>query len=235
MKRDEHEFNPAIIVMAKVPRAGMVKTRLRPFLSDAQCAELAVCFLKDTVAKAAQITSNIIVAFSPAEDRKEIAALLPLDIILIEQKGLNLGEKLASAIRGSENRGFNPVITIGTDSPTLPLNILRSAVESFHNSKTDLVLGASSDGGYYLIGMRKLIDELFENIAWSSESVYRETVENARRSGIKNLRELPVWYDVDYPAELIRLQNEVAADEGLREIIPETFQWLISQESLFKA
>ncbi len=235
MKSTDPKFNPAIIVMAKVPRAGTVKTRLRPFLSDEQCAEIAVCFLKDTVAKAASTVPNVIVAFSPPEHRQQISRLLPNDVILIEQKGDDLGERLVSAIREAENRGFNPVITVGTDSPTLPLNILHSAVESFRDSAVDLVLGASEDGGYYLIGMRQLLAEMFEKIAWSSESVYRETVANARRTGIVNLREMPVWYDVDTAAELIFLREEIIADEeNLRELIPATYHWIISNESLFR-
>ena len=233
MSENSNKFNPAIIVMAKVPRAGTVKTRLRPFLSDEQCAELAVCFLKDTVSKAAKIVQNVFVAFSPAEYQKEIAALLPDDIFLLEQKGNDLGERLASAIENAENRGFNPIITIGTDSPTLPLNILRSAIESFFEPETDLVLGATEDGGYYLIGMRKLIRGIFENIAWSSDSVYRQTLESAQRGGIKNLLTLPKLYDVDFPSNLVYLQNEVKMNENLREIIPETYQWLRAHESLF--
>lgn len=235
MKSTNPKFNPAIIVMAKVPRAGTVKTRLRPFLSDNQCTEIAWCFLQDTVSKAALIVPTVIVAFSPPEHRKEIHALLPKNnFILIEQKGDDLGERLVSAIREAENRGFNPIITVGTDSPTLPLNILHLAVENFRDSETDLILGASKDGGYYLIGMRKLISELFEKVSWSSELVYRETVENARRIGIKNLRQLPVWYDVDTSVELLFLQREVVADEKLRELIPATFRWIISNESLFR-
>lgn len=233
MKRTSNEFNPAIIVMAKVPRAGEVKTRLRPFLTAEQCASLAVCFLKDTVANAAKISSNIIVAFAPPEQRTEIESLLPDEIVFIEQHGSNLGERLKSAIKDAENLGFNSIITIGTDSPTLPLKTLQSAVESFLEPAADLVLGATKDGGYYLIGLRKSIPEIFENVSWSSANVYRETIEKAKSVGIENLIELPAWYDVDVPADLIFLRDEIFADETSPRRVSETYRWLLAHRDLF--
>lgn len=233
MQQTSNEFNPVIIVMAKVPRPGEVKTRLRPFLTDEQCASLAICFLKDTAANAAKISPNVIVAFSPPEQRTEIETLLPAKTVFVEQYGGNLGERLKSAIESAENLGYSPIITIGTDSPTLPLKTLQSAVESFRESEIGAVLGATKDGGYYLIGLRKSIPEIFEDVSWSSESVYRETLEKAKSVGIENLVELPVWYDVDVPADLIFLRNEVFADETLPRRVPETYRWLLAHRDLF--
>ena len=76
------EFCPAIIVMAKVPQAEYVKTRLRPFLSDEQSAELAICFLQDTISNVKSATENIIVAFAPADGREKLEAILPEDLII---------------------------------------------------------------------------------------------------------------------------------------------------------
>ena len=91
MQQTSNEFNPVIIVMAKVPRPGEVKTRLRPFLTGEQCAALAACFLKDTAANAAEISPNVIVAFSPPEHRTEIESLLPDETVFIEQHGSDCG------------------------------------------------------------------------------------------------------------------------------------------------
>lgn len=233
MKRTSNEFNPVIIVMAKVPRAGQVKTRLRPFLTDEQCASLAICFLKDTVANAVKAAPKVVVAFSPPEDRKLIESFLTNEIILIEQQGNDLGERLESAIESAENLGSSPIITIGTDSPTLPLKTLTAAVESFRESEIGAVLGATKDGGYYLIGLRKSIPEIFENVSWSSANVYRETIEKAKNVGIENLIELPVWHDIDVPADLIFLRDEIFADKTSPRRIPETYRWLLAHRDLF--
>ena len=230
---NSNEFRPAIIVMAKVPLAGSVKTRLRPFLTDDQCCSLAACFLKDTVSNALKVTPNVIVAFYPPEGRVKIESLLTGEITLVEQKGDDLGERLASAVTHAEALGFGPVSAIGTDSPTLPTAILKTAVESFRESDIDIVLGGTCDGGYYLIGLRKMTPGIFHGISWSSERVYRETIENAKQIGLMNLVELPVWYDVDTPADLVCLRNEVVADETSREQIPATFEWLLAHKSVF--
>ncbi len=81
--------------------------------------------------------------------------------------------------------------------------------------------------------MRKSIPEIFENVSWSSANVYRETIEKAKSVGIENLVELPVWYDVDVPADLIFLRNEVFADETSPRRVPETYCWLLAHRDLF--
>lgn len=220
--------------MAKVPIVGLVKTRLRPFLTDEQCCSLAACFLKDTVSNALKVTPNVIVAFYPPEGRAEIESLVTGEITLVEQKGDDLGERLASAVTHAEALGFGPVSAIGTDSPTLPSEILKTAAESFRESEADLVLGGTRDGGYYLIGLRKMMPGIFHGVTWSSENVYRETIENAKRIGLKNLLELPVWHDVDVPTDLVALRNEVLADANLQRQAPKTFMWLLSHKHVFE-
>ncbi|CAN5146851.1 TIGR04282 family arsenosugar biosynthesis glycosyltransferase [soil metagenome] len=191
--------------MAKAPGAGSVKTRLRPFLTGEQCASLATCFLKDAVSNAVKAVPNVIVALSPADGRAEIESLLGREIALVEQKGNDLGERLASAVMHAERLGFSPIIAIGTDSPTLPPSFLTNTIESFRESDTDIVLGGTRDGGYYLIGLRKMTPGIFDGVSWSSEHVYRETLENAKRIGLSNRVDLPIWHDVDVPAVLVAL------------------------------
>lgn len=219
--------------MAKVPRAGFVKTRLQPFLTDEQAASLAACFLRDTVSNAGRITPDVIVAFTPPDGRGEIAALLPeSDSPLIEQKGDDLGKKLESAIGYAAIKNFNPIIIIGADSPTLPSDYLQTAVESFNSGKTDIVLGATDDGGFYLLGLRKNHPNIFDKIAWSSASVFEQTARNAKRQKLR-LNQLPNWYDVDTPADLFRLREEMLADKKFRHQAPQTFQWLTAHSKLF--
>lgn len=228
------QMNPAIIVMAKIPQIGTVKTRLRPFLSAENCAELAGCFLQDALSSAAQISENIIFAFSPAELKTEAEAIFAANVKLIEQNGFDLGERLFNAFLDAENLGFSPLIAIGTDSPTLPPSVLQSAIKSFYNLENDLILGATDDGGYYLIGLRKPVKEIFADISWSSAKVFQETVEKANLLGMKSLTELPVWYDVDLPDDLMRLNDEVSKDEYLPKRLPNTAKWLRENAELFE-
>jgi rSAM/selenodomain-associated transferase 1 len=227
------EVCPAIIVMAKVPRAGFVKTRLRPFLSDGQAAELAVCFLQDTISNIKSASQNIIVAFAPSDGRALLKSILPEDLTLIEQNGDDLSERLESAIEYAESRKFSPIIVIGADSPTLPAEFIETALESFKSDETDIALGATEDGGFYLIGLRAKHSGLFENIAWSSSSVFAQTKANIELLEL-NLFQLPDWYDVDTPNDLIFLRNEILGDKNLQQAAPETFRWLLSNSDLFK-
>ena len=219
--------------MAKVPRPGLVKTRLRPVLSDAQCVELATCFLKDTVSKAQTISENIILAFSPADGKNELEVLLPDKLIMIEQQGNDLGERMQSAFQFAENKGFSPIIMIGTDGPTLPPDFIRQAFRSFENKHTKSVLGGTKDGGYYLIGLRQWTDGLFKNVEWSSEKTFRETAENARKIlGCEPLQ-IRSWYDVDTPQDLKMLFEEYLENNNFKQAAPNTAQWLEKNRRLF--
>jgi uncharacterized protein len=233
MNQISTQFNPAIIIMAKVPQIGTVKTRLRPILSAEQCAEIATCFLQDTIANASQVFQNIIVAYSPAELKTEIETLIPSKITLIEQTGNDLGERMFFAFQGAENMAFSPIITIGTDSPTLPIQVLQNSIDAFRDPENDLVLGSTEDGGYYLVGLRKSNKEIFTGISWSSEKVLTQTIEKAKSIGIRHLTKLKGWYDVDLPDDLIRLRNEILSDESLQKRLVNTAKWFSENDKLF--
>lgn len=234
MNKNSKKSRPAIVVMAKFPSAGQVKTRLSPFLSDDQSASLAACFLKDTIAKVRQVTGNIIVAYSPAGAGEQLKALLPDGdgLRMVAQKGNDLGKRLESALLYAESEGFSPVIVIGADSPTLPPEFVKTAIESFKSNETDIVLGATRDGGFYLVGLRQNYAELFENVAWSSDLVFGQMMRNVERLGLR-LSKLESWYDVDTPDDLLRLRNEMLADENGRQPAPKTYEWLARNARLF--
>jgi len=226
------EFCPAIVVMAKVPRAGEVKTRLRSFLNDEQIVSLATCFLQDTISNCSSITPNVIVAFTPRDERETLESILPENLLLIEQRGNSLGERLESAVEYAAKQNFNPVIIIGADSPTLPKEFIEAAIESFKSDETDVVLGATRDGGFYLIGLRKNHFGIFENVAWSSAFVFKQTAQNVESLGLR-LTKLSRWYDVDTPDDLVFLRNEMLRDKNVPQVAPKTYQWLMSHAELF--
>jgi uncharacterized protein len=217
--------DPVIIVMAKAPRPGEAKTRLVPALSEGAAASLAACFVQDTVWKARQVVRHVIVAFTPLEGRAVFAPLVPTDVTWAEQKGNGLGDRLAGAVEEASARGFSPVLVVGTDCPTLPISCLETAVRLLDSGHADVVLGPTDDGGYYLVGLRQPSRSLFDNVPWSTPRAYAETANNARRAGLR-LRPLRQWYDIDTPADLVRLRGELDADETTQSRAPATFRWL---------
>ena len=111
---------------------------------------------------------------------------------------------------------------IGTDSPTFPAQFITQAFEML--SETDAVLGETADGGFYLIGLRKLKKEIFETIEWSSPKTFEQTARNIENLNLK-LSFLPNWYDVDTPDDLKRLKKDLSKNPS---IAPKTFEFLKS-------
>ncbi|HYE73960.1 MAG TPA: TIGR04282 family arsenosugar biosynthesis glycosyltransferase [Blastocatellia bacterium] len=218
--------------MAKTPRAGLVKTRLRPFLSDEQIVSLAVCFLQDVISTAKQVTPDIILAFAPPDGREMLESLFGTEVELIEQSGNDLGQRLEAVIKFAEQKSFSPIIVIGADSPTLPVQYLRQAIAGFDSEDVDVALGATRDGGFYLIGLRQSHQTLFDHISWSSEFVYQQTSANIERLGL-SLFSLPDWYDIDTPDDLFHLRDEMLSNETSRQQATKTYQWFLSHSELF--
>ncbi len=211
-----------IIIMAKVPIAGTVKTRLQPFLSVEQCTELAECFLRDTVSKAKSLSNELIIAYTPGEKRDVLLAILPNEQIFIEQKGVNLGDKMFHAFEFAFSQNSDAIVMIGTDSPTFPAQFITQAFEML--PETDAVLGETADGGFYLFGLRKLKKEIFETVEWSSPKTFEQTARNIENLDLK-LSLLPNWYDVDTPDDLKRLKKDLSKNPS---IAPKTFEFLKS-------
>ncbi len=186
---------PVIIVMVKAPVAGFAKTRLTPPLSPSDAATLALCFVQDVINSALRIIANMIVAFAPDDGRAMLEASLPNQLLWVNQEGDDLGERLNSLIAYAGNLGFSPIIVLGADSPTLPPSFIETASDTPAGDRTDVVLGPTTDGGYYLVGLRKTFPNLFHNIAWSTARTFDQTAHNINQLGL-HLFELPQWYDV---------------------------------------
>lgn len=210
--------------MAKFPVPGAVKTRLHPILSPVKSAALAAAFLRDTENKAKAVCDKTILAFSPPEKRKELSDLLQYEHIFIEQKGADLGEKIFNAFEFAFSTDSDAVVMIGMDSPTLPADFIEQAFE-FLETNSDAVLGKTEDGGFYLIGLRAVRRDIFEKVAWSSEKTFDQVRRNIMNLDL-HLREVPVWYDVDMPEDLEKLQRELLTGENARRRASETLKWL---------
>jgi uncharacterized protein len=199
----------ALVIFAKAPLVGQVKTRLCPPLLPEEAAELARCFLVDMVERACRLpTVQVYLAITPAESEPLFHSLLPFPVEYVVQRGVSLGEREYNVFDDLLQRGATCIVLIGSDIPTLPLSHLQEAFNHLEDSRGDAVFGPSSDGGYYLVGMRVLHPELFENIPWSTPSVMAETSAQARKHDL-NITFVPSWHDVDDKDDLSRLVIEL--------------------------
>jgi rSAM/selenodomain-associated transferase 1 len=199
----------ALVVMAKAPKPGRVKTRLSPPLTLEQTAALNVQFLRDTTENLATIPGAAgLISYTPVGDEALFAGLLPETFALVAQRGDGFGERLLAAAEDVLAIGYGSVCLIDSDSPTVPGGAFYRAVEGLSEPGDRVVLGPSNDGGYYLIGMKRAHREPFERITWSTGSVLEQTVEQCREAGLDVVM-LPTWYDVDDEATLEMLTAEL--------------------------
>jgi rSAM/selenodomain-associated transferase 1 len=216
--------------MAKVPSAGNVKTRLQPFLSSDECAALSEAFLQDAVNKAKTVCENVILAYTPPSEINSLKKFLPPENLSVEQTGNDLGEKMFNAFKFAFGQKSDAVVMIGTDSPTFPFDFIEQGFE-FLETNSDVVLGKTEDGGFYLIGLRKLEKAIFENVAWSSPETFEQVFENAHELKL-HLREVPAWYDVDERKDFEKLRGEILHNSNAQRRAPKTFE-LIKQWEKF--
>jgi len=205
----EAERPVGLAIMAKAPRVGAVKTRLCPPLRPPEAAELASCFLLDTVERVRGVAGvQPLMAYAPLEAQAHFREAAP-GFPLIPQRGRDLGERQDRLVQDVLALGLQAVLIIGTDSPTLPRECLDEAVGLVMAPDVDVVLGPTEDGGYYLIGLRAPCPALFEDMPWSTPALLSRTLERAQHLGLRVVC-LPTWFDVDTGADLERLRAELA-------------------------
>ena len=227
----------ALALMTKAPRAGQVKTRLVPPLTNEEAARLNRCFLQDTAAAIAvccsdRIPPNLcrsivhgIAVYTPVGAESDYADILPADFSLLPQRGEDFGERLYFAAEDLFRSGFKAVCLIDSDSPTIPAGNFNKAIQLLSLSGDRIVLGSCDDGGYYLIGLKRLHREVFEQIDWSTERVFEQTRQRATEIGVE-VRELPRGFDVDDRATLHRLCDELLGENARDGVAPRTQEFL---------
>lgn len=191
----------ALVVFAKAPIPGQVKTRLCPPLTPDEAATLHGSFVLDTLERSkaavamlklpldrylACAPSSTLVFFKIMEERQGVR--------LIDQVGDDLGARMNQAFETMFARGYKRALIVGTDVPSLPLEHYKQALALLETN--DLVLGPALDGGYYLIGLKRDAPDLFSGIPWSTDRVLALTQERAAKFGLKSAL-LPSWRDVD--------------------------------------
>ncbi len=205
----------ALVVMAKAPRPGTVKTRLCPPFTPEQAAELNICFLKDTTQNLANIAAAGraagLISYTPLGDETLFNDLLPSTFSLLPQRGDSFGERLFLTAQDALACGYGSVCLIDSDSPTVPTAAINTAIAALSRPGDRIVLGPSNDGGYYLIGLKRPHRVPFQNINWSTNTVAAETRARCQAAYI-DLVELPLWYDVDDESSLRILAVELLED-----------------------
>jgi rSAM/selenodomain-associated transferase 1 len=208
--------NAALVIFAKAPIAGQVKTRLCPPLTPDEAATLHGSFVIDMLerTKVAAIKlklpidrylacapSSTLVFFQIMEERQSVK--------LIDQVGDDLGARMEQAFATLFGKGYQRVFIVGTDVPSLPLDHYKQALALLDTH--EVVLGPALDGGYYLIGLKQPRPELFAGIAWSTDRVLAATQEKAASLGLK-VALIPSWRDVDSIDDLQALIDASTAD-----------------------
>jgi rSAM/selenodomain-associated transferase 1 len=202
----------AIAVMAKASIPGKAKTRLVPPLTAENAASLNTSFLRDVADNliGASVLANIsgFMAFAPAGSASFFRGILPERIDLLETVAPSFGECLFHAATALLDSGHDAVCLLNSDSPTLPTAYLIAAATALTVPGDRIVLGPSTDGGYYLLGLKRPHRRLFEDIDWSTERVAEQTLARAREISVA-VHQLPSWYDVDDFTALRQLVSEL--------------------------
>lgn len=196
----------ALILFAKDPVEGQVKTRLSSHLDTSAILILYRHFLRDSIDKicsVGDVDRLIGIASEPQSNYfNEESRKHPLRLFV--QKGRDLGERMRQAFEDRFKEGYERVVIIGSDSPTLPTAYIEQALQS----EKEVVIGPSTDGGYYLIGMQGNVTDMFEEVSWGTDRVLSESL-NVLKHKRAEAELLPVWYDVDLPEDLRFLKTHL--------------------------
>ena len=215
----------AIAVMAKASSPGRTKTRLTPPLTPQEAAELNTTFLKDiaeNITRAAcQTPVATYMAFGPPGSEAFFREhLVGAEVGLIEAWLGHFGKCLFATVETLMARGHASACVLNADSPTLPTAVLVELAEALAAPGDRAVIGPAEDGGYYVLGLKAAHRRLFEDIDWSTERVFDQTLERAAEIGLP-VQVLPTWYDVDDVAGLRRLRDELfRAESGQTRLAP---------------
>ena len=201
----------AVAIVCKTPEPGKSKTRLSPPLRPDECAAISACFIEDLsntiglLAADGDVTGCAL--YTPVGSEAALQRLIPEHFGIVPQRGDGFGDRLMFGAVDLLQRHAG-VILVNSDSPTLPLAVLRDAVDAV-KSGDHVVLSPATDGGYTLIGLSHPHPRLFEDIPWSTSAVYPLTVARAAEMALPVI-DVHGWYDVDDEATLRMLEDELA-------------------------
>src|SRR5258707_9030492 len=212
-----------LVIMAKAPKPGMVKTRLAESLPSPAVTALYRCLLEDTLALATSLTSVEVAVMCPESDEDEVAHLLGNTVQVVAQKGEGLAAGLTSVFRHFTAADWRHVIAFNSDSPHLAPSVLDSAFEIL--ATHDVVFGPTHDGGYYLVGAKAAHPALFESDRMGTKSALDRLLTRAKVLELSTGFTEP-FYDIDIANDLILLARELQiAPPNAPKIAGESRDW----------
>ena len=214
----------ALVIMAKAPRAGQVKTRLAPVLAPEAIVALYRCFVEDTLALARATGAPRIAVACPAGHADELARWLGIEVIAQDGDGLAAG--LESAFRVPLGSGCRRVVALDGDSPHLPAETVCRAFALL--ARHDLVVGPTTDGGYYLVGATHPHRGLFGGDGMGTGGALQALLDRARTLELR-VACTEEWYDVDDGSDLERLAAELRSAPSRA---PRTAEWLAAHRAV---
>jgi len=217
--------NRTLVIMAKAPRPGCVKTRLAESVPPEAATELYVCLLNDTITLAQALDHVETAIMCPTSDVEDLSRAVPETADIVAQTGQGLAAGLDSVFNHFAGRAQRRVIAFNSDSPHLPASVLEAAFDVLESS--DLVVGPTHDGGYYLVGATAPHPGLFTDNAMGTESALEALLTRARALGLSTHLTDP-FYDIDIAADLHQLADELQCMPGKA---PRTANWLSNRRS----
>lgn len=200
-QKHENPSKSIIQFFVKIPEKVNVKTRLASEIEKDSALLLYKNFVSDIIDVLMSGKTPFRICFFPQDSKDEIRKWLGNSFKFLPQKGDDLGERMRNAFLQSFSEGFEKTIIIGSDLPDIKNSIIDEAFSSLESN--DAVIGPAFDGGYYLIGLKRGITmpDIFSGIRWSTDSVFRETINILKRSGLK-VHILPELRDIDTMEDL---------------------------------
>ena len=195
-----------LVIMAKAPRPGMVKTRLTESLPSPAVTALYLCLLEDTIALAKSLTSVEVAVMCPVPDLDELAHLLGNTVQVVAQKGAGLAAGLTSVFRHFTAAGPRQVVAFNSDSPHLAPLVLDNAFAKL--TTHDMVIGPTHDGGYYLVGAKAAHASLFEGDGMGTRSALDRLLDRTKALDLSTGFTEP-FYDIDVADDLMLLAREL--------------------------
>lgn len=217
--------NRTLVIMAKAPRPGMVKTRLTQSLPSPAVIALYRCLLEDTIALARSLTSVEVAVMCPEPDRDELAQLLGSAVQVVAQKGEGLAAGLTSVFRYFTAAGGRHVIAFNSDSPHLAPSVLDNAFEIL--ATHDVAVGPTHDGGYYLVGAKTAHPSLFEGYGMGTKNALDRLLTRTTVLGLTTGLTDP-FYDIDVAEDLIQLGRALRLAP---QMAPRTAEWFVEWEN----
>jgi len=213
-----------LVIMAKAPRPGEVKTRLTPRLSPEAVTAFYCCLLDDTLALARSLSDVEVAIMCPESDVNELARLASNEASVVAQKGEGLAAGLTSVFAHFAEGHQRRVVAFNSDSPHLPRSVLEDAFETL--AASDVVVGPTHDGGYYLVGAKAAHPALFDGDGMGTKSALDALLARARGLQL-SVGFTDPFYDIDVEGDLTRLAAELrlAPDRA-----PRTAVWLKQRE-----